>query len=65
MHPVVYNDDLNVCLGNDLVQFVEFVNAFKDEQDEVVPLSKIMYQLIFNKQVQGLFPNVVIALRMY
>ena len=31
---VVYNDDFDVCLENELVQFVEFVNAFKDEQDE-------------------------------
>ena len=28
-------------------------------------LSNFMYQLIFKKQVQGLFPNVEIALRMY
>ena len=31
---VVYNDDLDVCLGNELVDFVEFVYAFKDEQDK-------------------------------
>ena len=35
---VVYNDDLDVCLGNELVEFVEFVNAFMDEQDEGVSL---------------------------
>ena len=32
----VYNDDLDVCLGNELVQFAEFVNAYKDEQGEDV-----------------------------
>ena len=32
----VYNDDLDVCLGNELVQFADFVNAFKDEQTENV-----------------------------
>ena len=35
---VVYNDDLDVCLGNVFVQFAKFVNAFKDEQDESVNL---------------------------
>jgi len=61
----VYNDDLDVCLGNELVQFAEFVDAFKDEQDEGVSRENFMYQLIFKKQVQGSFPNVEIALRMY
>ena len=28
----VYKNDLDVCLGNELVQFAEFVNAFKEEQ---------------------------------
>ena len=30
----MYSDDLNVCLGNELVQFADFVNAFNDEQPE-------------------------------
>ena len=62
---VVYNDDLDVYLGNELAQFVEFVNAFKDEQDEGVSLLNFMYQLIFKEQVQGSFPNVEIGLHMY
>jgi len=32
----IFNGDLDVCLGNELVQFAEFVDAFKDEQDEGV-----------------------------
>jgi len=27
----VYKDDLNACLGNELVLFVDFVDTFKDE----------------------------------
>jgi len=27
----VYKDDLDTCLGNELVQFVDFVDTFKDE----------------------------------
>ena len=54
---MVYNDDLEVCLGNELVQFLEFVNAFKDEQDEGVSQENFTYQLIFKKEVQGSFPN--------
>ena len=61
----VYNDDLDVCLGNELVQFADFVNAFKDEQAEDGSRKNYMYQLILKKRVQGLFPNVEIALRMY
>ena len=61
----VYNDDLDVCLGNELVQFADFVNAFKDEQAEDVSLENFVYQLILKKRVQGSFPNVEIALRMY
>ena len=62
---VVYNDDLDVCIGNELVHFIEFVNAFKDEQNEGVSRANFMYQLIFEKQVQGVLPNVEIALCMY
>ena len=32
----VYNDDLDACLEIELVQFAEFIDAFKDEQDEGV-----------------------------
>ena len=28
----VYKDDLDACLGNELVQFVDFVETFKDEK---------------------------------
>ena len=46
--------------SKELVQFVEFVDAFKDEQDEDFSLENFMYQLIFKKQGQGSFPNVEI-----
>ena len=45
----VYNDDLDVCLGNELVQFADFVNVFKDEQAEDVSRENFMYQLILKK----------------
>lgn len=61
----VYKDDLDVCLGNELVQFADFVDAFTDEQAEDVSRENFMYQLIFKKRVQESFPNVEIALRMY
>jgi len=64
----VYKDDLDVCFGNELVQFVDFVAAFKDEQishAKDVSSENFMYQLILQKRVQGSFPNVEIALRMY
>ena len=64
----IYQDDLDVCFGNELVQFAEFVNAYKDEQrlqSEDVSRENFMYQLIVKKRVQSSFPNVEIALRIY
>ena len=63
----VYKDDLDACLENDLVQFVDFVDTFKDEQAQGVSRENFMYSLILQKEVglQGSFPNVEIALRMY
>ena len=61
----VYKNDLDVCLGNELVQYVEFVNAFMEEQAKDVSRENFLYQLILQKRVQESFPNVEIALRMY
>ena len=47
------------------MQFVDFVETFKDEKTQDVSREHFMYQLILEKQVQGSFPNVEIALRMY
>lgn len=62
----VYNkDDLETCLGNDIVQFAHYVDAFKNEQAQDVSRGHLTYQLIIRKQVQGSFPNMKIVLRMY
>ena len=61
----VYEGDLDACLGNELVQFADFVNAYQEEQGEDVSRENFMYHLIFKKRVQSSFPNVEIALRMY
>jgi len=61
----VYKNDLDVCLGNELVQFAEFVNAFKEEQAKDVSQENFLYQLILQKRVQESFPNVEIAFRLY
>lgn len=60
-----YNDDLDSCLGNELIQFQEFVNVFKDEEEPDVSKEQFMYTLIHEKSVQDEFPNVEIALRIY
>src|SRR6218665_616042 len=62
---ILYKDDLDVSIGNELVQFADFVDAFKDEQADDVSREHFMYQLIHKKRVQESFPNVEIALRMY
>lgn len=64
----VYKDDLDSCLGNELVQFAAFVDVFKDEQHALsadVSHEQFMYQLILQKRVEESFPNVEIALRIY
>ena len=48
----VYKNDLDLCLGNELVQFAEFVNAFKEEQANYVSQENFLYQLIFQRRVQ-------------
>jgi hypothetical protein len=51
-HDEVYKDDLDVCLGcllrNEVVQFAEFVVAFKDEQAEVVLSLKLCTVSVHN-----------------
>ena len=59
---ILYKDDLDVSLGNELVQFADFVDAFKDEQADDVSREHFMYQLIHKKRVQESFPTVEIAL---
>ena len=63
----VYEGDLDACLGNELVQFADFVNAYQEEQGEDVSRENFKYHghLIFKKRVQSSFPNAEIALRMY
>ena len=48
----VYEGDLDACLGNELVQFADFVNAYQEEQGENVSRENFMYHLIFKKRVQ-------------
>ena len=61
----VIDSDLDACLGNELVQFADFVNAYQEEQGEDVSRENFMYHPISKKRVQSSFPNVEIALRMY
>ena len=40
----VYKNDLDECLRNELVQFAEFVNAFKEEQAKDLSQENFFYQ---------------------
>ena len=54
-----------MCLGNEIEQFAEFVDIFKDEQAAGVSRENCMHTLI-HERVQGSFPNISeIALRVY
>ena len=61
----VYKDDPEQCFGNELVQFVEFSNAFLKDADDNIGNEHFLYKLIIDKRVKCSFPNVEIALRMY
>ena len=41
----VCEGDLDACLGNELVQFADFVNAYQEEQGEDVSRENFMYHL--------------------
>ena len=61
----VYKDDLEQCFGNELVQFVEFSNAFLKDADDNIGKEHFLYKLIIDKRVKCSFPNVEIAQRIY
>lgn len=61
----VYKDDLDICFGNELLQFADILVSFSDEQTGQMSTEHFMYQLLLQKRLQDSFPNVEIALRMY
>jgi hypothetical protein len=61
----IYNEDLDQCLGSELIQFADFAQMFKDEEGDDIGREQFMYRLIIDKRIKGSFPNVEIALRMY
>ena len=57
MSLILYEDDLAASeVGNERLQFADFVDAFEDEQLEMT-FERIprMYQLIRKKRVRGVF----------
>jgi hypothetical protein len=61
----IYKDDLDHCLGIELVQFAAFSKLFQDEKSDEISQENFLYSLLLEKQVESSFPNVEIALRMY
>ena len=61
----IYNEDLDQCLGSELIQFADFAQMFKDEEGDDIGREQFMYRLIKNKRIKGSFSNVEIALCMY
>ena len=63
----IYQDDLEECFGNELLQFIDFASEYNKDQDVDDALGKelSLYRLIIEKRVKCSFPNVEIALRMY
>ena len=59
-----YSDDLEDCLGNELVQFAELSNVVEDEGKDL-GAAHLLYTTLVDKRLQSTFPNVEIALRMY
>ena len=60
-----YPNDLESCLGDEMVQFQEFLKVFEGEKKVEESFAQFMYTLILQKNVQDEFPNLEIALRLY
>lgn len=63
-----YNEDLDEELGNEVVQFKNFSNQFKNEyekSEKQVSKERWMYQIMLENNVKDCFPNVEVTLRMY
>ena len=54
-------NDLDACLGNELVQFVDFVDTFKDEQAQGVSRDNFMYSLILQKLAERSRPTGILS----
>ena len=59
---IVYKDDLEQCVGNEIVQFVAFSNEFLKDADDNIGKEIFRYKLIIDNRVKCYFPNVEIAL---
>jgi len=61
-----YSDDLDDCLGNELVQFAELSKSnVVDDEGTSVGAEHLLYKTLVDKRLQSTFPNVEIVLRMY
>ena len=49
---IVYKDDIEQCLGNELVQFVAFSNEFLKDADDNIGKEYFLYKLIIDKRVK-------------
>lgn len=61
----VYEDDLEPSLGNELVQFVSLIDAYKKDYGKDRSLKLFYYQILEDQNFRATFPNIEIALRMY
>lgn len=61
----VYEDDLEPSLGNELVQFVSLIDAYKKDYGKDRSPELFYYQILEDQNFRATFPNIEIALRMY
>jgi hypothetical protein len=61
----VYEDDLQPSLGNELVQFVSLIDAYKKDYGKHQSPELFYYQILEDQNFRATFPNLEIALKMY
>ena len=62
----LYNGDLEISLGNELVQFVAIIDAFKKDYNvDSEPKEMFFYRILMDNNFGAAFPNIKITLRMY
>jgi len=62
-----YKNNVEVCLGKELVQIAALSFMYKDEEDAYVGIRRehYLYYLLISKSLQSTFANVEIVLSMY
>ena len=61
----IYSDELDICLGDEIIQFRQVVTLFEDTRKADDGSERFMYNILVERDLSSTFPNVAIMLRIY